>query len=77
MPQVYLIGIGMGNPDTLTVKAHRLIAQSDCLIGARRMLDSADNEKAVRFSSIQNEEIVKIIAGQPQDSIISVLLFFM
>lgn len=74
MPQVYLIGIGMGNPDTLTVKAHRLIAQSDCLIGARRMLDSADNEKAVRFSSIQNEEIVKIIAGQPQDSIISVLL---
>lgn len=74
MPQVYLIGIGMGNPDTLTVRAHRLIVKSDCLIGARRMLDSADNENALRFPSIQNEEIVRIIASQPQDSIISVLL---
>lgn len=74
MPQVYLIGIGMGNPDTLTVRAHRLIAQSDCLIGARRMLDSADNENALRFPSIQNEEMVRIIASQPQNSIISVLL---
>ncbi len=74
MPQVYLIGIGMGNPDILTVRAHRLILQSDCLIGAQRMLDSAENQQAIRFPSIQNEEIVKIIAGQPQDSIISVLL---
>ncbi len=74
MPQVYLIGIGMGNPDTLTVRAQRIITQSDCLIGAARMLESADNQKAVRFASINNEEIVKLIQCQPEESIVSVLL---
>lgn len=74
MPQIYLIGIGMGNPDTLTVRAQRIIGQSDCLIGAKRMLESVENDKAVRISSIKNEEIVSAILQQPQDSIISVLL---
>ena len=74
MPQIYLIGIGMGNPDTLTVRAKRIIGQSDCLIGAKRMLESVENDRAVRISSIKNEEIVSAILQQPQDSIISVLL---
>lgn len=74
MPQIYLIGIGMGNPDTLTVRAQRIIGQSDCLIGAKRMLESVENDRAVRISSIKNEEIVSAILQQPQDSIISVLL---
>ena len=74
MPQIYLIGIGMGNPDTLTVRAQRIIGQSDCLIGAKRILESVENDRAVRISSIKNEEIVSAILQQPQDSIISVLL---
>ena len=74
MPQIYLIGIGMGNPDTLTVRAQRIIGQSDCLIGAKRMLESVENDRAVRISSIKNEEIVSAILQQPQDSTISVLL---
>ena len=61
MPQIYLIGIGMGNPDTLTVRAQRIIGQSDCLIGAKRMLESVENDRAVRISSIKNEEIVSAI----------------
>ena len=74
MPQVYLIGIGLGNPDTLTVRAKRLIEQSDCLIGAKRMLESAANDHAARHSTIKNEEIATIIASQPENSIVSVLL---
>ena len=30
MRQVYLIGIGMGNPDLLTVRARKIIENSDC-----------------------------------------------
>ena len=74
MPQVYLIGIGLGNPDTLTVRAKRLIEQSDCLIGAKRMLESAANDHAARHSTIKNDEIAAIIASQPENSIVSVLL---
>lgn len=43
--KVYLVGIGMGNPDTLTVQALHVIEKSDCLIGAKRMLDSIAGEK--------------------------------
>lgn len=37
--KVYLVGIGMGNPDTLTVGAKKAIEGSDLLIGAKRLLE--------------------------------------
>ena len=56
MRQIYLIGIGMGNPDTLTVGAQKIIARSDCLIGAKRMLQTVNHPTARQFSSFRNEE---------------------
>ncbi len=38
--KLQIVGVGMGNPDTLTRQAERAIAQSDCLIGAQRMLEA-------------------------------------
>ena len=37
--KVYLIGVGMGNPDTLTVGAKRAIEGSGLLIGGTRLLE--------------------------------------
>ena len=74
MRQIYLIGIGMGNPDTLTVGAQKIIARSDCLIGAKRMLQTVNHPTARQFSSFRNEEIAEYIAQQPESSTISVLL---
>ena len=37
--KVYLIGVGMGNPDTLTVQALRAIEGCRALAGARRLLE--------------------------------------
>ena len=65
MRQIYLIGIGMGNPDTLTVGAQKIIARSDCLIGAKRMLQTVNHPTARQFSSFRNEEIAEYIAQQP------------
>ena len=36
MKKVYLVGIGMGNPDTLTLGAQRAVEESQLVIGARR-----------------------------------------
>ncbi len=36
---ITIIGIGMGNPDLLTIRAMRAIQQSRCLIGAQRLLN--------------------------------------
>ena len=66
MRQIYLIGIGMGNPDTLTVGAQKIIARSDCLIGAKRMLQTVNHPTARQFSSFRNEEIAVYIAQQPK-----------
>ena len=40
MKKVYLVGIGMGNPDTLTVGAQKAVAASQLAIGAQRLVDA-------------------------------------
>ncbi len=35
---VYIIGVGLGNPDTMTIQAQRAIEQSAVVIGAKRLL---------------------------------------
>ena len=79
MPQVYLIGIGMGNPDTLTLRGYHLIQDSDALVGAARMLDSTAENIQLKagvktLPSIKNEEIIEFISQQEETSIVSVLL---
>lgn len=37
--KVYLIGVGMGNPDTLTAQARRAIEECPLLVGAPRLLE--------------------------------------
>ena len=36
--KVYVIGVGMGNPDTLTIGAQRAIESSTLVIGAGRLV---------------------------------------
>ncbi|MBN7772393.1 precorrin-6y C5,15-methyltransferase (decarboxylating) subunit CbiE [Clostridium aminobutyricum] len=40
MKKLYIIGIGMGNPNTITVKGKEIIRHCEALIGAKRMVDS-------------------------------------
>lgn len=61
MKNVYLIGIGVGNTDFIHKKSMDAINKSDCLIGARRMLESFSNLNKETFESSQSEEIYKYI----------------
>lgn len=40
--QISIIGIGLGNPDTMTMEAYRYIQKSEYIIGEQRLLDSIE-----------------------------------
>lgn len=76
MRQVYLIGIGWATRSA-DGAGQKVIERSDCLIGAKRMLEAVQEicrPEAERTASFQNEEIARLIDRQPQGSLISVLL---
>ena len=73
-PKIYLVGIGMGNPDTITVAGQKAIAQSDCIIGAKRMLAAFAQEHTIQKEAIYEQEIVDYIIAHPEFQTISVLV---
>lgn len=83
--KIFLVGIGMGTEEGVTVQAQRIIRASDCLIGARRMLECAERicadggkEKAGTRKPVLAEyrpaEIVSYIEEHPEYRQIAVLL---
>jgi len=54
---VYLVGIGLGNPDTLTIEAVKAIERSDLLIGAGRMLEPYAERPCEKLALIKSDDI--------------------
>lgn len=59
--KVYLIGVGMGNPDTLTMGAMRAIEQSGLLIGAKRLLEPYAERACEKLALIKSDDIVQAL----------------
>ena len=74
MTHVTLIGLGMGNPDTLTLGGLRALEQSDCIIGAARLLEGFAHLSAKRVPLILAGEIAAFIRENPQYQRVSVVL---
>lgn len=73
-PHVTLLGIGMGNPDTLTVEGEKALEKADLLIGARRMTDAVRKPGQHVFHEYRSENIKKYIEEhQEYDNIVIVL----
>lgn len=75
MLRVNIVGIGPGNPELLTGAARQAIAESNILIGDKRMLSSfADASKKV-YDTIKTSEIAAIAAeADPEKDILAVLV---
>lgn len=75
MLRVNIIGIGPGNPDLLTGAARQAIAESNILIGDKRMLAAfAENGKKV-YDTIKTSAIVEIAAqAEPEKDVVAVLV---
>lgn len=73
-PSVKIIGIGPGGRGTLTVNALQAINTADCLIGAKRMLETAGSTSAVSFEAVAPETITNLIKSHPELQNFSVLM---
>ncbi len=56
-----IIGIGLGNPDTMTVEACRHIQRAEVIIGAERMLAAVDTNEKEIYCEYKAEKIKEII----------------
>ena len=61
MKTCYLIGVGMGNPDTLTIGAKERINLCAQLIGAKRLLDAFADHPGKKLALIRAEEIAAAV----------------
>ena len=61
---VYLIGVGLGNPETMTIAARSAIEASKALIGAPRLLEGHGDKPCV--SAILAEDIASAIRNCPE-----------
>ncbi len=65
--KVYMIGIGMGNVDTLTVGALRAIEGSQLLVGASRLLRPFDYLDCSKIELIRSDDIVAALRQSDVD----------
>lgn len=72
--KVFVIGVGMGNLDTLTVGAKRAIEESEVLIGAERLLEPFDQLPCEKVASILPDDIAAALAQRPGCAQASVLM---
>lgn len=79
--KIFLVGIGMGTEEGVTVQAQKIIRSCDCLVGAGRMLDCARricdaplSEQRPMFSEYHPAEIACYIEKHPEYESIAVLL---
>ena len=57
--KVYVIGVGMGNVNTLTVGALHAIESSEMLIGAQRLLDVCSQQSCQKRALVRVDDIVR------------------
>lgn len=74
MKKIYLVGMGMGNLETLTEQGRRAIEKSDLLIGAERMVDSFPQSQGAQYYALAPTKIMKYIYENPHYKTISVIL---
>ena len=73
MKKVYLVGVGMGNPSTLTLGAQQAVAESQLAIGAQRLVDAFPNFEGERLVLIKSSDIAAAIHESTAETV-SVLL---
>lgn len=64
--KVTLLGIGMGNPKTLTIEGQEAVQNADLIIGARRMVDAVRISGQDVLYEYRSREIAEYLADHPE-----------
>ena len=72
--KVSLVGIGMGDTESRTVGMERVLYDADCIIGAKRMLESVDTAGKTCHTAILAKDIAQVIREDRQHRHFAVLL---
>ncbi|MGN1317743.1 MAG: precorrin-6A reductase [Lachnospirales bacterium] len=59
--RIYIVGIGLGNPDTMTLEACKAIENSEFIIGSKRMIDAVNTKGKDICYEYNSEKIKEII----------------
>jgi precorrin-4/cobalt-precorrin-4 C11-methyltransferase len=76
IPQVYIIGVGPGDPDLLTLKAQKIIATANAILYADslipdRILEFANSDaEIIKTSDLTLEQIVAIILDRVRSQLV-------
>lgn len=70
--KVYLIGIGMGDYETMTIEGEHAFKECDVIIGARRMVEGLDRFNKPKFISYKYDEIKQFIDEHKEYKIIGI-----
>ena len=74
MRKVYIIGIGMGNRETITIAGRNAILESKGIVGAKRMVDTFSRENIETIYAVDPKEILGWIDENSSIDPISVLM---
>lgn len=64
--KIYIIGVGLGNPDTMTIGAKKAIEESQALLGAPRLLEGWPGKRCI--PAIAPEKLVEALEALEADS---------
>ncbi len=73
MKKIYLVGIGMGNIETLTEQGRKAIEASELLIGAERMVNAFPDYQGDVCYAISPSRIMDYISEHPDHKMIAVI----
>ena len=72
--EVFVVGIGPGDARAQTAEVREAIENTDCLIGAQRMLDGAARPGQLVLEAIAPEKIAALIAQHPECASFAVVM---
>lgn len=74
-PRVSIVGIGMGSQGAFTLEAGEAIANAECIIGAKRMIEAADpGGRKACFAAMDSAKIAGYIAEHTEYSSFAVVM---
>lgn len=59
--EVYVIGMGMGNPQTLTVEARTALERSELIVGSQRLIEALDDVDAQKVALVSSAAIAELL----------------